>query len=223
MLSTLNVIARHHNTCEDSLFVKSNSSYIFGVIADGCSTGIKSAFASQAIAYAVETYLPALNTRNESVLLLRDTLIKLKELFQFSHMNLLSTCTLFCYDIHNKQLRIRLFGDGTFYVNDIEFNINQDNKPDYLGYHLLDDSVQFNKYLTKHPESIFDNVDRFMICSDGIANIERSILQIEPTKNPNELLFKPPTSENYLQRMWNILKRDGYTLSDDLTIVSYAG
>lgn len=222
MLSTLNVISRQHNSCEDSVWVKSNSSYIWGVVADGCSTGVKSHFASQAIAYIVENHLPALNTRNESVFLLREKLNKLKDLMQISHMSLLSTCTLFCYDIRNKQLRIRLFGDGVFYINDIEFVINQDNRPDYLGYHLLDDIPTFTNYLNKYPESVFDNVERFMICSDGIANIERSQLQTEATKDPNELLFKPPTSENYLQRMWNILKRDGYTLSDDLTIVSYA-
>lgn len=46
MLSKLCVRATHKNQCEDSVFVKETESFVFGCVADGCSTGINEAWAN---------------------------------------------------------------------------------------------------------------------------------------------------------------------------------
>jgi len=47
MISTLNRISRDHQTCEDNFMVHEDEFVIQGLVADGCSTGKKSGFASQ--------------------------------------------------------------------------------------------------------------------------------------------------------------------------------
>lgn len=222
MLSILNVRANNHNSCEDSVFVDdANEDVIYGVIADGCSTGIKSHFASQVIAYFVQLQQESDVTSDSFVMALYEFLYEVKGLFKFSEMNLLSTCILFSYHKPSKSLRIRSFGDCVYYVHDREIIVDQNNKPDYMGYHIGDTYSQFEAYMEKYPMSEYTNVERFMICSDGIKGIDRGMLQPPQTTN-QAILFYPPTSTNYHIRMWNKLKRDGFTLSDDLTIVSYA-
>lgn len=222
MISKLNVRADHHNSCEDSLHYFESESFIDGIISDGCSTGVKSHFASQAFCYAVEEL--ALNDAYTDDIVLkevRERLIDVKSALGLTEMNLLATLVLFHYNKNDKTLRIRVFGDGYYYVNDVEYVVDQNNTPDYFGYHLNDSIVQFNEYLEKYPEIVYYDVDRFMICSDGITRICRSAMQQDATVDPNKLLFHPPTTENYLERMWNLIKRDKFGLSDDLSIISY--
>lgn len=224
MISTLNQRSNFHNSCEDSIYVGHSYDVIYGVIADGCSTGTKSHFASQLIAYSVES-----NARFNTLLsdsFVKSILFDLRssaKVLNLTDSNLLSTCLLFAYYPHLKRLQLRLFGDGVYYINDIEYRIDQNNEPDYLGYLINKDYSDIDKYLLKYPIIEYTDVHKFIICSDGIDRIERTVLQ-EPAKvDPLKLLLHPPTSANYLTRMWNLIKRDGFTLSDDLSIISYAG
>ena len=200
MLSILNVRSNTHNSCEDSVYVNDSGDIMYGVIADGCSSGIRSHFASQTM---------------------YEFLYEVKALFKFSDMNLLSTCILFSYNKKSKLLKIRSFGDCVYYIHDKEVIVDQNNTPDYIWYHISDTYAQFEEYLNKYPISEYWDTERFMICSDGIKGIDRGMLQPPQTTNL-AILFYPPTSSNYHVRMWNKLKSDGFTLSDDLTIVSYA-
>ncbi len=228
MLSVLNVRANNHNSCEDNVAVQENDNYVWGVICDGCSTGIKSYFASQTIAYFIDNQQCEDATCDDVITRLKNFLSGVKIMFQFSHMNLLSTCILFSYNKQTKTLKIRALGDGYYYVNGnhnneqglTEHYFDQGNIPDYIGYHLDETDSMFQQYLNTYPEFTHENVDRFMICSDGIKAIERSQFAPETTVDKS-ILFDAPISTNYLIRMWNTLKRTQYTLSDDLTIVSY--
>lgn len=220
MLSIFNVRSNTHNSCEDSVFVDDVGDTMYGVIADGCSSGIKSHFASQTIAYFVQLHQETDVTSNNFIMALYEFLYEVKSLFKFSIDNLLSTCILFSYHKPSKSLRIRSLGDCVYFVHDREIIVDQDNKPDYIGYHISDTYSQFESYMDKYPINEYLNVERFMICSDGIKGIDRGMLQAPQTTNPS-ILFYPPTSTNYHIRMWNKLKKDGFTLSDDLTIVSY--
>lgn len=225
MLSILNVRSNSHNSCEDSVYAMEDKEYVWGVIADGCSTGIKSHFASQAIAYFIGMEQDSSVPSNYTVRKLRDLLKQTKDLFKISHMHLLSTCILFQYSKNLKLLVVRALGDGVYYINEGMDNregivIDQNNTPDYIAYHIDDTAHQFEQYLDKYPSVMYNNVDKFMICSDGIHHIDRADLLGAPIRNP-KILFENPVTTNYHVRMWNLLKRDGYTLSDDLTIVSY--
>lgn len=214
MLSKLCVRATHKNQCEDSLFVQEGESSIWGCVCDGCSTGIKSHFASQLICYACEL------TDFEISLWYRayqiGTILKsIKEDLRLSEMNLLSTCILFEYYPETKHLFIKCLGDGVYYINGEEFIVEQNNTPDYMGYHL----DNLSKYIDKYPTLHYKDVESFQICSDGIGSFQRSQFE-ETNKNPTILLDKP-SSSNYLQRMFNVLIKDKWTIADDLTIISY--
>lgn len=226
MLSTLNQRSNTHNSCEDSLYVKETEDEVYGIIADGCSTGTKSHFASQAICYSFahkaeiyKQYFPVVSDRFLKVIV--HDLELIMSTLGLTEMNFLSTLIVFVYDKKDKTLSMRVLGDGYYYINDIEYVVDQNNTPDYLGYYL-NNTVALYNFLEKYPEIGYKDVDSFMICSDGIKAFQRS--QFAPdsfTQGPEVLLFDKPPSKNYLERMWNTLKRDHYTLSDDLSIISY--
>lgn len=220
MLSILNIISSTHNCCEDSVFVNEQpNGNITGGVFDGCSTGIKSHWASQTFAYLFSQHVSA--PFDPAIITVWKDLRMIKEILQLNSDYFLCTCMLFYYEKFSKRLYLRAFGDGLFWINDLEYEIEQNNQPDYMGYYL-EDYRNFEKFMQKYPVKTFNNVDSFRICSDGIKHIERSQF-VPPTDYiPEILLHKPPISPNYLQRMWNILKREHYTLSDDLSIISYA-
>jgi len=217
MISTLNVRSQTHNSCEDSLFVKESDLYIWGGVFDGCSTGTKSHWASQTFSYIFSKHINPV--QNSNLMSVRKDLVTMMETLNINYMNLLSTCMLFFYDKSSKTLDVRVFGDGYYYVDDVEYEIEQNNIPDYMAYHL-DSQESFREFLNMYPVVTYYNVSNFRICSDGIKSI--SIDQFHITDlNPMALLMHPPVSENYLQRMWNKLKNNHFTIHDDLSIISY--
>lgn len=223
MLSTLNVIANHKNNCEDNFLVVEQGSIIYGGIFDGCSTGIHSAWASQTISYivnfAIEQEIDILSDNFINYCLLSE-LEYMSERLNISHINFLSTCILFKYDKTNNIFSIRTFGDCYYYLNDIEYVVDQNNTPDYLGYQMF--SKNREEFFKKYPILTYKEVKKFIVTSDGIEKINISQFLYPKHKEPLSLLFHTPSSNNFLQRMWNILKKEGYTVDDDLTIISYA-
>jgi hypothetical protein len=137
-------------------------------------------------------------------------------------MNLLSTIVLFEYSPFTEQLKIRALGDAVYYVNGVEYVIDQNNEPDYLAYHLDVSYDEFQEYLDKYPVRVYQDVESFAICSDGILSFERSQFQAAPKiDNPIEFILKEPNSTNFLTRMFNVLTKDKYIIKDDLSIISY--
>jgi hypothetical protein len=143
------------------------------------------------------------------------------ERLRLTEMNFLATFIPFIYIKEKKQLRIRPFGDGVYYINGEEFRLEQNNTPDYIGYQINEGFAGNSMYLDKYPELVYDNVDSFIICSDGIDSFAVSQFENIDKKEMFKLL-EAPTSENYLQRQYNILKRKKFTNSDDVSIISYA-
>jgi hypothetical protein len=137
-------------------------------------------------------------------------------------MNLLSTIVLFEYSPFTFELRIRILGDAVYFVNGVEYVVDQNNEPDYLAYHLDLKYDAFQEYLDKYPTRIYQDVETFSICSDGILSFERSQF-LEPAKidNPIQHILQPPNSTNFLTRMFNVLTKDKYIIKDDLSIISY--
>ena len=217
MLSTLNVRSQTHNSCEDSILVKETDYYVYGGVFDGCSTGIKSHWASQTLAYIFNKYGNPTLTNN--LIAVRKDMVTIMETLSINYMNMLSTCVLFFYDKREQTLDVRVFGDGYYYVNDVEYEVEQRNIPDYMAYHT-ETSQRFRDFLEMYPATTYTDVHSFKICSDGIKSI--SIDQFHESKrDPIATLFQPPTTSNFLQRMWNILHREKFTISDDLSIISY--
>lgn len=228
MLATLNKISRDHNCCEDAYFVKETPTAIMGGVFDGCSTGIKSHWAAQTFAYVLSEFAGSKGPEIWFVetFTMVDAWKRLRALknsffHNLTNFNFLATCILFVYDKDKKKLSVRVFGDGFYYVNSVEHEINQNNEPDYFGHHLNDDWEVMLQFLEKYPVAEYFDVTSFQICSDGIKGIERSQFAPPTTREPLAMLLHPPTDPLYLERQYNILKRDKFTLSDDLTIISY--
>lgn len=216
MLSTLNVRATNKNTCEDSVFVKETESFVYGAIADGCSTGIKTHFASQLLCYIVEG--GGINVTSEASLLYFKTKLKeVKKFLSLDDIHLVSTLILFKYNKEERKLEIRPCGDTVYYINGLQFIVDYNNIPDYISYHLEEDFIDFVK---RYPVNIYHEVDFFQICSDGIQSFQQS--QFTEHKYSPDILLDDPISENFVQRMFNILKKDNWIINDDLSIVSYA-
>ena len=224
MLATLNKRGGNHNSCQDSILVLENENFIQGGIFDGCSSGINSEWASKTITYILEfdlkKYKPFKIVNDYIIYSLITKLRGFKNhTLGLKNENFLSTMLLFYYDKKSKILHIRNFGDGIYYINGIEYIIEQNNLVDYIG-----DSLDLNmseqiKYVNNHPIIIYKNVENFQICSDGIKAIIQNQF-IDPKHQP-DILLKEPTSPNYLERMHNILLKNKFEFKDDISIISY--
>ena len=228
MISVLNKISRHHNSCEDSVYVEETEDRVFGAVLDGCSTGVNSHWASQTFVYIVKTAMKQVSklTTTTSLYIMRTKMNSLATLLHLSDAHLLSTIILFVYDKKTKVLDVLPLGDCTISINHAFIHrIDQGNKPDYFGYLLYSDLKTFDNFVERNPPWVFHNVESFAICSDGIDQIVTP--QFPKTDishlNPIDMLIKTaPGSKFYLQQCWNKLKAAGFQLNDDLSIVSYA-
>lgn len=223
MISALNKVKNGKNICEDLYIIEEDETYIQGAIMDGCSTGINSGWIVQTVVYILKKLFR--RTSNFNILYSLDFLFSelrtTSALFQLdSSNNLLFTFIPFRYNKQTKVFEIRTFGDCTYFINDVQYVVDQGNAPDYLGYYIRGDYKKFAEYTELYPVIEYSNVDRFIICSDGIDKISISQF-VTPVNEPLNLLLHPPTSTNYLDRMWNKLSKDHYYLDDDLTIISY--
>ena len=107
---------------------------------------------------------------------------------------------------------------GAYMINDEIYNIEQNNQPDYLSYHLLDDIDDI--YKSFHIRKGFSQLKNFAVMSDGIYSFKKDnnldcIIPIKKLLRDDALI----NSEAMLPRICNILKNDGYNHYDDLTIV----
>lgn len=220
MLSKLCVRASDKNTCEDSIFVKETNTHIIGCLADGCSRGIKSSFASQLLCYVYESNFPYGYLNDAFIFEMIYGIRRVAGALSLDEMNLLSTFIPFIYNKDTKKLKIRVFGDGYYQVNGVEYNVKQNNTPNYIGYHINRSHLEIQHYLYKYPELIYKDVESFIICSDGIDSLQESQFTSSGI-DPVALLLSPPDAENILERRYNILKRKKITNGDDLSIITY--
>lgn len=224
MLSTLYVKESlgKKECCEDNIWVEESTQYIVGCICDGCSTGIKSSFASQLFCYLFqkEMFYPTLCNSLMEVIIAE--MSDIADRLDIKEMNLLSTFIPFIYYKDSRKLRLRVFGDGFYRINEVDYVIEQDNTPDYIGHSINNSFAQNTIYLDKYPELIYENVDSFIISSDGINSLQQNqFVQLDCTQDPKEFLLAKPDSSNCLQRRYNILRRNKVNNSDDLGIILY--
>lgn len=218
MLSKLLICSRSHTTCEDTLDVIETEEYIKGGVFDGCSSGKNSKWASHTLNYAFKQFDYKMS--NAACKFVMFDLKRIKDILKLDITNFESTAVIFDYDKETKTLHLRVFGDCTYFINGERFDISQNNIPDYISHHIDKDEDGMTEYVGKYPTKIYLNVDSFIICSDGIDRLEYSALKI-PEKNALEVLTTKPNSTTYLERMWNLLKKNGWQVADDLSIISY--
>ncbi|MBO9631737.1 MAG: protein phosphatase 2C domain-containing protein [Chitinophagaceae bacterium] len=227
----------HLDHCEDQFFVgETGNQKLLCAVMDGCTMATESYFASTLIAkllrkiakqrsfqelYQQANYVVP-ETELRSVLNeLFNELNKARNSLMLDTKELLSTIIIFLLDIEKRTGAWIAIGDGMICFDQQVNNFDQDNKPDYLGYHLSKDFEQwYNGHLQK---GCFGPVSSISIASDGIFSFIPTDNKQYPSVNVlNYLLFDPEHSDR--KDMLSLkLKRieyiHGLKPGDDLSLV----
>ena len=225
----------HLVNCEDDLFFyKYTNGYSIGAIFDGCSTGIKSHFASNLFS---KILIKVLNTKTFMMFdegeytleeIAKQTFIKffnkLNEvvtILGLSESEILSTIILTIIKDNNAYIIVS--GDGCLMVDKDEYKLESpENTPDYLAYHLSENVLDV--YDLNIKKFAFENIeDNLAICSDGIYSFRHPDQQYT-IKDVIECLLDDKSllkSDAMLSRKYNILIKNGFSNYDDLSIVRF--
>ncbi|MEZ4989360.1 MAG: protein phosphatase 2C domain-containing protein [Saprospiraceae bacterium] len=207
-------------------------------VMDGCSMGTDSYFASTLIGKLLRKIGKAFHYKefvskdqhscSEYLLLIMSELFtelaELKNKLQLEREELLSTLIL---GIINHQARtgsILTIGDGLVCYNGQLIEYEQDDRPDYLGYHLAEAFPEW--YEGEHQKLDLKNIEDLSILTDGLYTFKpfdsgeyKPMDQFEIM----ELLLinrQDQHSENMLKKkLLNIEKEMGLRPTDDLTII----
>lgn len=169
---------------------------------DGCTTAIDSHFASTLIGkllrkIAIEKgYEELYNSHNLSSDI-NDTLkAVLRELFKelvivknqlmLERNELLTTLIILLADTKANAGIVLVVGDGLVSINGQVTEFDQDNKPDYLGFHLTEDFDTW--YDNQTQKIIFEDIKDISIATDGIFSFEK-IKKVEDESNVNVVDF----------------------------------
>ena len=235
ILSLLKRSIYHANFNEDFLFQHQlNPNILVFAVMDGCSSGRDSHFVSGMYAKSIyktcrvlpqmkeilddfdlETMAP--NEIGEYILsqLFQD-LKKAKKLFFLQLEEVLATLNLLVLDTKNKTASIHMSGDGIFAVNGKITEIDQNNVPNFLGYHLAD---SFENVLENDIQSwCFDKVEDIAIATDGLLKLTHKTSKI----NPLELFLNEKSTKNnkrYFEESYADLIDKKFIAGDDIAII----
>ncbi len=137
-------------------------------------------------------------------------------LWQFVQNHLL--CTILGYIADEEQLLFFSAGDGVLVVNDTVTIINQDNKPLYLAYHLLDSrSIGKVQLPTSFVTTAFPrkDVSRFAVSTDGLANVAT-----ENGEHLHGVWNYEPGAKAGLQWHLNKCSSERHLFEDDCTVIA---
>lgn len=229
----------HTNHNED--YLTSNeigSNKIMISVMDGCSMGTESYFASTLIGKVLKKISTEIHYKEfaektedsiEQILkkVTRSLFQKLKELkneLSLERDELLSTMILGIVDREEKIAEIITIGDGLVICDGVITEYEQDNKPDYLGYHL---DENFEDWYEKQNQRLrLSNIEDLSISTDGIFTFKKfdteEYGEVTESEIVDYLLIdrQEKESENMLlKKMIRIEKKWGLKPSDDLTII----
>lgn len=232
-------IGEHHvNFCEDYIATEEiGNEQIIAAVMDGCSMGHESYFAATMVGKILKKVTKEIGYRaflEKRELTPEFTLKKvfralfhelriLKNQLQLEVEELLTTIVLLVIDKKERNGEVLVVGDGLIVCNNEVFEFDQDNKPDYLGYHLHED---FEKWFARQQQRLsLKSIDDISISTDGIftfKNFDNKIYEAcqldlidfllnekNGKDNPNMLLKKL----NIIEEKW------GLRPTDDLGII----
>ncbi|MFN3299575.1 MAG: protein phosphatase 2C domain-containing protein [Sediminibacterium sp.] len=229
----------HINHNEDSSAITDiGEDKILIAVMDGCSMGKESHFASTLIAkllrkigkeisfreFAERTKKETNEYLEEILKRLFEDLKQLKNQLHLEIEEILSTLIIGVFDKQKKEIELMTIGDGLICCNGELFEYEQDDKPDYLGYHLGED---FKSWLQNQSQKLsIKNVEDLSISTDGIFTFKnfdgKEYDKITEEEIVRYLLIdeKGANEENMLKtKIIEIENRFGLKPSDDLTII----
>ncbi len=237
--TTLQIGDFHTNYCEDFLIQERlASNEILIAVLDGCTMGTESVFAS--ILYGKilrkiaknKFYEEFISKQNQEI----DLKLKLKNILQelindtkeiknklgLETNELLSTLILGIIDTKNYKAEFITIGDGLICVDGKITEYEQNNTPDYLGYHLNENFEDF--YKTQTQKLSVSSFKDLSISTDGIftfKNLENQNHQKSESEILDYLLINNQECEfdNFLDRKIRNLKKINHVVTDDLAII----
>jgi hypothetical protein len=235
--TTLTIGEHHTNHCEDYLITAEiGKEKILCAVMDGCSMGTDSYFAATltgkllrkiANEYSYKEFISKKPNDLQQTLegIVRQLFLELRELknsIQLKREEILNTLLIAVIDNNNATGEFFCVGDGLICINGEFFEFEQDNKPDYLGYHLQED---FDTWYSNQQQRVSaQQIHDFSLATDGIFTFSRYNNQTyQQAGNVAELLFIDKTgfhSTNMLDRKRiEIEKEWGLKPMDDLAII----
>lgn len=191
--STIRIGDYHQNNCEDHLYINEyGKNMILCAVMDGCTTALESHFASTLVGKILKKICiekgykdfvdpESLDNIDESLKsILKNLLVELKNIknaLMLDTKELLTTMLIMLINKKSEEGVILAIGDGFAIVNGKKYEFDQDNKPDYLGFHLSED---FEKLYDSLEQKIkFNKVHDISIATDGIFTFEK----LKPAKS----------------------------------------
>jgi hypothetical protein len=225
----------HPVFCEDFLIsLDIDSNFFVGAVMDGCSSATDSHFASTLMGKILKKHaklLPYQSFYSEKsspsevgkwlLVQLFNDLIKTRNELLLEPLEMLATLNLLIYNKIQKNIWIIALGDGVIKINDQLIEIDQDNRPDYLAYHLGENfsdwfQVQKNIYEYLEPQDI-------SISSDGVMSFQSYKTDLPEGFSPVDFLLNNTewsNQPNMLTRKFNILEKTyGFKPADDIGIL----
>jgi len=236
--SSLNIGSFHTNNCEDFLVYEDvGSDEKLSAVMDGCTMGDESVFASILIGkvlrkisknFFYQDYLAPASQNLEEKLreIIRELfkqLTSLKNEIALETNELLSTLIIGVVSKSNQSGEFMAVGDGLIYSDGLIYEYEQDNVPDYLGYHLNEDFDQwYNNQVQRLSITHFNDLS---ICTDGIFSF-KNFADKDDQKTESEVidfLLKDnqwSESDNFLERKVRYLNDQlEHEVTDDLAII----
>jgi hypothetical protein len=232
-------IGEHHtNHCEDFAVVESlGGQRIMCAVMDGCTMGTDSYFIATLVGkllrkIAIEKSYTAFYNAHEAKSeetdlkeILEKLMLDLKQQKNQLHLNpdeLLCTLILLVVDFDRNAGHVMVIGDGLVAINGQWIEYDQDNRPDYLGYHIGEEFETW--YKNQKQYLAIDKIDDISICTDGIFTFTRhdkNSYTLE--KDPIAYLTidqEGKEMDNMLSRKFSVLEKEcGMRPADDLGIV----
>lgn len=235
--TTLNIGDFHTNYCEDFWIeeqVGTNKKLI--AVLDGCTMGNESVFASILLGKILrhtakrkfyEEFITPTSNDLQSTLkdiirsLLKDTR-NIKNQLGLEINELLSTLIIGVIETQRQVAEFLVIGDGLIFCDGKAFEFEQNDKPDYLGYHLDDDFEYW--YESQNQKLSISHFKDLSICSDGIFSF-KNLKNTTEQKSESEILAyllldkKGSRFDTFLDNKIRSLKDHGHYVTDDLAIV----
>lgn len=228
----------HSLHCEDFLITEplSSSQKLIAVM-DGCTMAKESVFASILYGKVLRNIARAkyyedlrMDSARELKSLLREILQNLFEELRILQNQmaleaneLMSTLIVGVIDTKEACAELLTVGDGLIVANGIQYEYDQNDKPDYLGYHLAED---FKHWYSKQQQRIsLKNITDLSISTDGIfsfKNLKDGHEQISEEEIINFLLIDKEGMEfnNFFDRKIRALEKESrLQLTDDLALI----
>lgn len=231
-------IGLHHlNHCEDYTVAESlGGARVLAAVLDGCTMGTDSYFAATlagkllrkiAVELSYEAFYqpgppPTLAaTLREVLRRLMQQLRTLQNDLQLRTDELLTTLLLAVVDAETGAAEILVLGDGLVCLDGQPTEYEQQNTPDYLGYHLHEDFDPW--YAAQRQRLSAPHVRDLSLSTDGIFTFidpanPHAALPLDPVAH---LLLNPiePDPAQQLRRQLLALEQRGLVPTDDLGIV----